>query len=265
MPVPTNLEGTQRCTRRRQRDGEACRAFAMRGTDPPACRKHAGRATSGFKAQRAVFDELRTWGLDGHVELADPGMTLLRLVTQSAARVERYSRLLGEAFAAAEELRQAHAAGRLLVVERGQVPGEVPDYDEEGIELPESPEVQAARLKVDQVFATGGVAALVGYRFDADRHGRVYAVDEGIRGLAKLEAEERDRCANFAAKAVAAGLAERMVRLAERQGALMAELFARAIAAAGLAGPVGLALKAALADEIEALTGPQVIEGRVAS
>src|SRR3954471_10803018 len=38
---------------------------------------------------------------------------------------------------------------------------------------------------------------------------------EYIRGLATLEAQERDRCANFSAKAVAAGLAERQVRLAE--------------------------------------------------
>jgi hypothetical protein len=34
-------------------------------------------------------------------------------------------------------------------------------------------------------------------------------------GLAQLEAQERDRCAGFAAKAVAAGLAERTVRIAE--------------------------------------------------
>ena len=32
---------------------------------------------------------------------------------------------------------------------------------------------------------------------------------EAIRGLADLEAKERERCANFASKAVAAGLAER--------------------------------------------------------
>ena len=39
---------------------------------------------------------------------------------------------------------------------------------------------------------------------------------EAIRGLADLEAKERERCANFASKAVAAGLAERTVRIAER-------------------------------------------------
>jgi hypothetical protein len=47
---------------------------------------------------------------------------------------------------------------------------------------------------------------------------------EAIRGLADLEAKERERCANFASKAVAAGLAESTVRIAERQGQLMVEM-----------------------------------------
>jgi hypothetical protein len=47
---------------------------------------------------------------------------------------------------------------------------------------------------------------------------------EAIRGLADLEAKKRERCANFASKAVAAGLAERTVRIAERQSQLMVEL-----------------------------------------
>lgn len=45
---------------------------------------------------------------------------------------------------------------------------------------------------------------------------------EYIRGLVQLEAQERDRLANFCAKAIAAGLAERTVRMAERQGELLA-------------------------------------------
>src|SRR4029434_8069392 len=40
----------------------------------------------------------------------------------------------------------------------------------------------------------------------------------------QLEAKGRDRCANFASKAAAAGLAERTVRIAERQGQLMVEM-----------------------------------------
>jgi hypothetical protein len=44
-----------------------------------------------------------------------------------------------------------------------------------------------------------------------------------------LEAKERDRCANFATKANAAGLAERTVRVAERQGQLMVEMVQAAL------------------------------------
>jgi hypothetical protein len=59
--------------------------------------------------------------------------------------------------------------------------------------------------------------ALVG-----DAFGEFGKVGEYIRGLAVLEAQERDRAAGFAAKAIAAGLAERQVRLAEKQGELLA-------------------------------------------
>ena len=45
---------------------------------------------------------------------------------------------------------------------------------------------------------------------------------EYIRGLVQLEAQERDRLANFCQKAIAAGLAERTVRMAERQGEMLA-------------------------------------------
>lgn len=47
-------------------------------------------------------------------------------------------------------------------------------------------------------------------------------VGEYIRGLVQLEAQERDRLAAFCAKAIAAGLAERTVRMAERQGEMLA-------------------------------------------
>lgn len=60
-------------------------------------------------------------------------------------------------------------------------------------------------------------------------------VGEYVRGLVRLEAEERDRCAGMATKAIAAGLAERQVRLAERQGLLMAEVIRLILADLGVA------------------------------
>lgn len=59
---------------------------------------------------------------------------------------------------------------------------------------------------------------------------------EYIRALTQLEATERDRAANFATKAIAAGLAERQVRLAERQGELAAQFVHAVLEDLGLAG-----------------------------
>lgn len=55
-----------------------------------------------------------------------------------------------------------------------------------------------------------------------DAMGEFGKIGEYLTGLAIYEAQERERAANFAAKAVAAGLGERQVRLAERQGELLA-------------------------------------------
>jgi hypothetical protein len=65
---------------------------------------------------------------------------------------------------------------------------------------------------------------LVGNSMVAIGEGEAVKVGEYIRGLVQLESQERDRLGMFAAKAIAAGLAERQVRLAERQGELLAEL-----------------------------------------
>jgi hypothetical protein len=53
----------------------------------------------------------RRFSTGASVTTVDPGETLLRLVTQSAARAERYAMLLEEAYEAAERLKQAHDAG----------------------------------------------------------------------------------------------------------------------------------------------------------
>jgi hypothetical protein len=74
----------------------------------------------------------------------------------------------------------------------------------------------------------------------------VYITGEAIRGLADLEAKERERCANFATKAVA-GHAERTVRVAERQGQLMVEMVQAALREVDLSPDQATAFKAALA------------------
>jgi hypothetical protein len=84
----------------------------------------------------------------------------------------------------------------------------------------------AARLD-ELVAANGGDlhAALIGDTIILDpQNGREVKSGEYIRGLAQLEAAERERCASWSAKAIAAGLAKRQVELAERHGQLLAEL-----------------------------------------
>lgn len=195
-----------RCNANRT-NGEPCRAAAVAGTD--RCRHHSGKRLGQARAEGQVRLEVAKWGLDGHTSLRDAGEVLLRLVTQSAARCELYGRLLGEAFAAAEELQEARAEVEQLVA------GNLADGEDV------SPRVAQTVAVLRRVFASGGVGALIGYKWDVSRLGQPFPVEEAIRGLARLEAEERERCAGMAAKAVAAGLAERQVRLAEQQGMLM--------------------------------------------
>lgn len=148
-------------------NGEPCKKYAIQGAT--VCDSHGG-ATGHIKAKAAVRAELMHWGLgDANI---DPGETLLRLLSQSAVRADRYALELEE-----------HCA--------------------------ESPTLRAALV--------------------AKAYGEFGATGEYVRALATLEAQERDRCANMAIKAIAAGLAERTVRIAEQnaniaQRALMAAL-----------------------------------------
>ena len=65
---------------------------------------------------------------------------------------------------------------------------------------------------------------LVGDSYTTTPDGDVVKTGEYIRALIQLEADERDRCANFSRLALAAGLAERTVRQAERAGELIAQM-----------------------------------------
>jgi hypothetical protein len=165
------------------------------------CPAHGGKAPR-VKAKAAVIAEVMRWGL-GDTKV-DPGETLLRLVSQSAARAERY----------AAELEQF--------------------VEQHGGDL---------------------AAALVGDTLVLDKDGGTVKVGEYVRGLAQLEAAERDRCANMATKAIAAGLAERQVRLAERQAEVLAELIEAALAGAGVTGAAITAGRRAAAQKLRLIQG----------
>jgi len=208
--------------------GKACGNWPIRGGT--VCTVHGGKAPRVAK-KALVRAELAAWGLgDSKV---DPGEILLRMVSQSAARVELYSELLRQAYEAAERLKAAHEAEQLFET------AETADWEMERAA------VQVARDDLKRIFNSGGVAALIGNTYGDARDGGIYATGEAIRGLAKLEAEERTRCADFAMKAVKAGLAEREVRLAEQQAEMVLKALDAALDAAGIPvadrGPAKLA------------------------
>jgi len=208
--------------------GKPCGNWPIRGGT--VCTVHGGKAPRVAK-KALVRAELAAWGLgDSKV---DPGEILLRMVSQSAARVELYSELLRQAYEAAERLKAAHEAEQLFETAEA-------DDDEQ-----ERAAVQVARDDLKRIFNSGGVAALIGNTYGDARDGGIYATGEAIRGLAKLEAEERTRCADFAMKAVKAGLAEREVRLAEQQAEIVLKALDAALDAAGIPvadrGPAKLA------------------------
>jgi hypothetical protein len=108
MSTPEPVSG--RCGAK-TRDGGYC-------TQPPIgkrCRLHSGKSVARAQAEVAVVTEVNRWGLGDTT--VDPGEVLLRLVTQSAARVELYSRLLEEAYDAAERLRGGHEAQQIVLVD----------------------------------------------------------------------------------------------------------------------------------------------------
>ena len=215
-----------KCTKHRT-NGLPCGAQAVAGTD--ACTKHSGRPIAEQRAKGAVILELAQWGLNGET-VRDPGQTLLQLMTQSALRVEFYSSLLGQAYEAAERLRAAVGE-----VPPGYTSMDGPTVDQVPGQQPNSTDLDRAQQDLDRIFTTGGVASLIGYKYGAaGKDGNLYVAEEAIRGLVQLEAAERDRCANMAVKAVAAGLAERQVKLAEREGALVVAMIRNTLTDLGL-------------------------------
>jgi hypothetical protein len=184
------------------RTGKQCRNKAIPGG--AVCRFHGG-ASPHVASKAAIRAEVWNWGLGDTTSI--PARFSSASSPEAPARAERYAMLLEEAYEAAERLKQAHDAGVQI-----EAPGD---------ELADTAET--ARSDLDRIFNTGGVAALVGNTYGAAKDVGVYVTGEAIRGLADLEAKERERCANFASKAVTAGLAERTVWVAEHQGQLMVE------------------------------------------
>lgn len=191
----------------RRNDGHLCVGSVIKGTT--ACRRHGGRKVVELVAKGRIVEDLRGWGLGDTT--ADPGELYLRLITQSAHRVQRYAALLADAYEAAAQLRELGAAGQILLDEPETRTTHVGD---QVVVRPEHAARQVARQVLERVMQVGEVAALVGHQYAATKDGDVYATGEAIRALVKLEGDERRFLADMCQKAVAAGLAKRRVDLA---------------------------------------------------
>lgn len=189
------------------------------GKDPivggTVCWNHGGNMPV-VRRKAIVRANLENWGITD--ELVDPGETLLRLVAQSARRAAFYADLLQLAYEQAEDDAQKDIE------------------DLVGLGTP--------------IRLPSGVAALIGKKYTmTENYGRV-AVGEAIRGLTTLEMHERKLCADFAEKAIRAGLAERQVRLAEQMGAVVVGAVKAALERAGITGPALLEAQDVAADYI---------------
>lgn len=92
--------GAPRCTGHKN-DGTPCKGWRVPGSDK--CRRHLPNPKA--RARAAVRAEVISWGLDAPT--VDPSDTLLKLISQSAARAQRYATELEQMVEGADNLRDA--------------------------------------------------------------------------------------------------------------------------------------------------------------
>lgn len=144
-----------------------------------------------------VAKSLQQWKLGDAMD--DPTVTLLRQITQSRHRCDYYAELLHQ--------QVDEAAGN----------NDDPVYN--GPKIPK------------------WVAGLIGHKYAAaGKDGFIYASEEGVRALVTLEQTERKILTDQCKAAIQAGLTERMVQIAEQQGAMLVTAVKLMVAAAIDAG-----------------------------
>lgn len=215
----------------KNRFGDPCKNWCAPGVK--GCRRHT---KSKERDTAALYSALQEWGIQPG-EVIDPGEVFLSLIAQSSRRVQRYAELLGTAVMRAAELTAAEDGRKNATTAQG----------------------------VEDVFAQGELAGLLAPQYELDMFGNRIKVGEQIRALTKLEAEERDRLAGWCQKAIAAGLEERRVRMAEQQGAQLAAVIRAFCGELGLTAAQREMIPAALRLAVGQVfgTGPaRMIEGQ---
>lgn len=180
------------CTRnvKQSRGGGRCHGPSITGTD--ACRMHVGKRTELAKAQGQA---ITAWSaLSGQATISSTE-AVLGMLQMSWLRAHTYAQLLEEQVSAAQQARRQNGDGDGFGGGSGDV---------------------------------GAGAGLVGHTYGSTKDS-VYASGEAVRGLAQLEAAERDRCVRYAKAAHDMGIAEAQVKIAEGQGRLLAEVIRRVL------------------------------------
>ena len=105
--------------------------------------------------------------------------------------------------------------------------------------LRQSWEVAAQNGNQSEFDMPNGVRGLIDRKYIQGENGSIY-VGDAIKAIVVLEKEERDRCASLSLKALAAGLAERQVKLLEMEASLVVGAVKAALDRAGVQGPARL-------------------------
>ncbi|WP_436759372.1 hypothetical protein [Streptosporangium sp. V21-05] len=167
-----------------------CHGIAIAGID--ACRMHAGQRAEVAKAKG---EAVSAWSALHGESTVSATEAVLGMLQMSWARVHLYAGLLRRQVEEAQGARSDPDGG--------------PDGDAEFAAPGED---------------VGHGAGLVGVTRGAVKDIGIYATGEAVRGLAALEAQERDRCVRFAKVCHDMGIAEQQVRLAEQQGVMLADV-----------------------------------------
>lgn len=184
--------GRFECKAQRKHGAGDCHAIAIEGT--PYCRMHAGVSLEVAKAQGQA--RITAFSALGGTPGIEPGYAVLASLHLSWLRLHLYASLLEQQVGAEHD------------EPVGSWNGDLEDEDfGRGVGRQSSP---------------AGTAGLIGHTFAADKQAGVFASAEAVRALVALEAQERDRVVRFAKTAHDMGIAEREVKLAESQGALLA-------------------------------------------
>jgi hypothetical protein len=180
-----------------------------------ACRTHAGKRTALAKAQGEAVTAWSALAGNPTVSATDAVLGMLQM---SWLRVHLYAQLLEEQVTAAQDTRSdGGGAGRL---------GDV-----------------------------GPGAGLVGHTVAMAPGVGPYASGEAVRGLAQLEAAERDRCVRFAKTAHDMGIAEHQIRIAEQQGSMLADVIRRVLGALDLTEQQRALVPQVVPRELRAIAG----------